>query len=63
MTGIVAAATDGLLQHTGDAASTEQIAGYGSQLSEAGYVVIPDLVWGDANEAFVASCLVKSLSR
>ena len=46
MTGVVSAATDGLVQHTGDAAGTEQIAGYGSQLNEAGYVVIADLVDG-----------------
>jgi len=46
MTGVVAAAADGLVQYKGHSAGTEQIAGYGSQLNEAGYVVIADLVDG-----------------
>ena len=46
MTGVVAAAADGLVRHKGDLAGTEQIVGYGSQLNEAGYVVIADLVDG-----------------
>jgi phytanoyl-CoA dioxygenase PhyH len=46
MTGVVTAAADGLVQIKGDSAGTEQIAGYGSQLNEAGYVVIADLIDG-----------------
>lgn len=46
MTGVVAAAADGLIQNKGGSAGTDQIAGYGSQLNEAGYVVIADLVDG-----------------
>ena len=46
MSGIVAAAAGGLVQNKGDSAGTEQIAGYGSQLNEAGYVVIADLIDG-----------------
>jgi hypothetical protein len=46
MTGVVAAAADGLVQNGGDLAGTEQMAGYGSQLNEAGYAVIADLVDG-----------------
>ena len=44
MTGVIAAAAGGLVQHKGDSAGPEEITGYGSQLNEAGYVVIADLV-------------------
>ena len=46
MTGVVAAGADGLVQYKGCSAGAEQIARYGSQLNEAGYVVIADLVDG-----------------
>jgi hypothetical protein len=46
MTGVVAAAADGLVQNKGDSAGIEQIASYGSELNQAGYVVIADLVDG-----------------
>jgi hypothetical protein len=46
MTGVVAAAADELVQIKGDLAGIEQISGYGSQLNEAGYAVIADLIGG-----------------
>jgi hypothetical protein len=46
MTGVVAAAADELVQIKGDLAGIEQISGYGSQLNEAGYAVIADLIDG-----------------
>ncbi len=44
MTGVTAVAAGGLVQIRQDLADTEQMAGYGRQLNEAGYAVIADLV-------------------
>jgi Phytanoyl-CoA dioxygenase (PhyH) len=46
MTGVKAVAAGGLVQIREDLADTEQMAGYGRQLNEAGYAVIADLVRG-----------------
>ncbi len=46
MTGVGETADDGIFRNGGDLAGTGQVAGYGSQLNEAGYVVIADMLDG-----------------